>query len=279
MSSLGTSLGWSAELWEKINRSMREEEERTLIADKMIPVNAVSGAMTVASNAIPLSVDMLSVDEGGITHIVELTCQFSLTNTQVEQEHQMSTALTLATRAANLMSIAQDKLIFNDSTNLPKPVQVALNGNSGKGLLHSATENIPVKSTGTKGKKKTYGENTFAAVAEGIASLQDDGFYDQYGLVLPTEAFADINAPLPETLIMPRLRIKPLVPKGLRGTGILPKDRGLLFSVAATMDIIVGSDLTLQFLNTHGPGIHEFRLVKRLALRVILPAVKILEFG
>src|SRR5215204_1084503 len=115
--SSAVALGWGSEVWEKIQKSVDDEAQRTKIPDKIIPVNGpIAGAVNVPSDITNVGGNTLSVNEGETTSLIETTVQFLLTKTQVEQEQQMLTAVTLATNAANLISIALNKIIFHNSS-------------------------------------------------------------------------------------------------------------------------------------------------------------------
>jgi Encapsulating protein for peroxidase len=67
-----------------------------------------------------------------------------------------------------------------------------------------------------------YQENSLNAVAEGVAVLQGNGYYDNYALVLHTVPYADLHQALPTTLIEPVEPVSHLVTAGIFGTGALP---------------------------------------------------------
>lgn len=129
-----------------------------------------------------------------------------------------------------------------------------------------------------------YGENTFAAVAEGYSRLQDRGHYGPYALVLHDRIYADTYAPLKTTLIMPADRIKPLVTvkdnsmvsEMFYGTGTLPildPDKakiptGLLVSLGGnTMDLVIMTPPTVSQLPQEGT-FHPFQVTEQFALRL-----------
>jgi uncharacterized linocin/CFP29 family protein len=275
MASTPDSLGWNTSVWDTIKQTVHDETQRTKIGQKILPLNGpLPDMMNVPSDITEVSDGGLTVTEGASTSLIETTVQFAMTKTQVNsQEEQLSTALTLATRAANLISIAQDQLIFQGSVKLPENlVQARLNSNNGKGLLSEGDKDIKsieVRPVGREGSKAKYGVNTFAAVVDGIASLQRDGHYGPYALVLHTDIYADTYAPLEDTLIMPADRIKPLVEKGFYGTGALPEKRALLLSQGGnTMDLTIGVDTTPEFMFLDNTGMYRFRVFERFALRL-----------
>jgi len=281
---------WNTAIWDSIKQAVHDETQRTKIAQKILPLNGpLPHMMNVPSDITEVGDNGLTVSQGDLTALIDTTVQFAMTKPQVEQEEQqlLSTVLTLVTRAANLIAIAQDQLIFQGKVRLPKElVQVRLNGNNGKSLLGEDGEIKPIKvqPVSRQGGKAKYGENTFAAVADGIASLQKDGHYGPYALALHTDIYADSHAPLKDTLIMPADRIKPLVEKGFYGTGALLQKRGVLLSLGGnTMDLTVGVDTTPEFISytprNNSGAIYSFQVHERFALRLKdKKAVRRLEF-
>lgn len=299
---------WSKEVWDRIDRAVYNEAMRTQVASKFLPIHPVPPKTTtvpadlVIVSSGPDKTKTLTVDEGATTRLIEIWIEFALTPQQMEHETGdpgelgHSTAVTLATRAANILSQAGDILIFQGrdaltSNNLFKDDPItnssALVRHRGEpadeGLLNELPKElllddqiIPVAPTSTNPLR--YGEKTFEAVAEGYSRLQGKGHYGPYALVLHTVPYADAFAPLENTLIMPADRIKPLVTAGFYGTGTLPvvtddtgasNFRGLLVSLGGnSMDLVVGMDATTSFMQQNVDGAYQFRVLERFALRL-----------
>jgi hypothetical protein len=70
------------------------------------------------------------------------------------------------------------------------------------------------------------------------------------------------------------------VEEGFYGTGTLPAARGVFLSLGGdTMDLVIGEDATLAFLQEDAAGNYVFRLYERIALRIKdITAVIALEF-
>jgi uncharacterized linocin/CFP29 family protein len=164
---------WSAEVWERIDRAVHHEFQRTRVAARFLPHHRVDPHITTvpqdqilsAINGAPFSLAAIlgapppqtpplpNIDEAATTRLIEIWVEFSLTPQQVEHEnafksehhkpmdehapehhaseshspehhspehthpshhkhHAYSTAVTLATRAANILSQAQDSILF-----------------------------------------------------------------------------------------------------------------------------------------------------------------------
>jgi uncharacterized linocin/CFP29 family protein len=240
-------LDWSTDTWKLIDKAVHDEPQRTRIAMKFIPIfMTTSDAKTVPSDTIDIGdPTTLTVDEGLETTIFEISVGFALTKQQVS-EMDVSTAVTLATRATNILMQAEDTLIFQGDAALPdkngqggnvlfRSGRVFHRNNSfGAGLLgaidpKNKTQNVEVEPTFVDPNDPTqnrYGENTFGAVAKAYSNLQAQGHYGPYALVLHTDVYADTYAPLATTLILTADRIKPIVTTGSYGTGMLPPPIG-----------------------------------------------------
>ena len=113
-------LSWAQELWDRVDAAVHDEMKRTLIARRFIPVVPVApDALTAAADTINVNTGvpvasnkgLLQVNESAVTEIIEIWVEFSLTQQQVEREASLSSAVTLATRAANLLAQGEDLLI------------------------------------------------------------------------------------------------------------------------------------------------------------------------
>ena len=262
-------LEWSADIWKRIDDSVHDEFQRTSVAAKFIPLySAIADTLTVPSDIIDS--ETMTINEVAVTPLVELSVEFGLTRQQVGGEAQLSTALTLATRAANLLSQGEDLAIFGGDEGLkasPLKQVRQRGGNAGPGLLNASDQAVQV--TPVSAGAKNYGEHTFSSVAEAYSLLQSKGHYGPYALALRSELYADTFAPLPETLAMPADRIKPLVTLGLFGTGALRPSTGVLVSVGGnSIDLVAAVDPITEFLQVDVDGLYRFRVFERFAVRV-----------
>jgi uncharacterized linocin/CFP29 family protein len=295
-------LDWSQEIWDRIDVAVHDEAMRTKVASKFLPIQPVPADTRYAPSDIinnPISATdpnrALTIDEGATTSLFEIWVEFALTPQQVESEADLRTAVTLATRATNILSQAEDLLIFqgqNAFNNIlfNKGVVQSRGKPADEGLLNELPNDllptdqvVKVLPANQSGSPIRYAENTFAAVAEGYSKLQGKGQYGPYALVLQSFPYADTFAPLKDTLIMPADRIRPLVTAGFYGTGTLPTSNpsgqdpsaakpqftGLLVSLGGdSMDVVVGLDATACFQQQDTNGAYRFRVVERFALRL-----------
>jgi uncharacterized linocin/CFP29 family protein len=310
MTSLGRDrLSWSESIWNRIDKAMHEECQRTKVASKFIPLSGhMRDVATVQSDTVEvtqgivmqeqvLEAPRLFVEQTRTTGLNEIFVEFTLTQEQVDKEEEWMTAVTLATRGANLLSQAEDLLIFQGENAMEERTLFTeqkvqhRDGPAGTGLLNAPRieeQIIPVHAFSPEQLQDAepplrpgelrFGERTFGAVADGYSRLQNgtnlaQAHYGPYALVLRTEPHADTYSPLPVTLIMPADRIKPLVMAGFYGTGTLPPLRGLLVSLGGnTMDLIMGVDAVTEFLQVDPGRLYRFRVYERFALRLKDPS-------
>jgi len=312
---------WSADVWHRIDQAVEMESKRTKVAARFLPKRPVPPKTTsVPTDAYSLNANgggapILTVDEGATTRMNEYYVEFELTPQQVDQEEgdfkQLghSTAVTLATKAANTLAQAEDLIVFQGqnaitgSTLFTKNFVLTLGGNqpSDTGLLNfpvgannpgaeAAVIVIQVQPLAPAVPGVIYGPNTFEAVAKAYSALQAVGHYGPFALVLETIPYADTYAPLPATLTLTADRIKPLVPAGFFGTGTLPPNPppapvapyyGVLVSLGGnTMDLVVGLEPTVAFMQEDTNGNFRFRVLERIALRTKdQAAIVVLQFN
>ena len=304
---------WSKDVWDRIDKAVHAEMMRTRTAQKFLPIRPVFPRTTsVPSDSIqgPIQANpTFTVDEGETTRLNEFWVEFSLTPQQVDHETGdlmelgHSTAVTLATRAANILAQAEDLVIFQGANAFPQPslfnppaaggVQppptVLNRGTPGdSGLLDlpiagaaqppllppvQAVQIAPLDAA----NPGVYGPNTFQQVSRAYALLQGAGQYGPYALVLQTIPYADTYAPVAAGLVITADRIKPLMTAGFYGSGTLPTanlpnnavSAGVVLSLGGnTVDIVVGLDATTGFMQQDPNGNYRFRVVQRFALRL-----------
>ncbi|MBV9265623.1 MAG: encapsulin [Acidobacteriaceae bacterium] len=319
---------WSKDVWDRIDQAVETEVKRTRIGARFLPKKPVPPKTTsVPTDAYSLNrggagSPILNVDEGSTTRLNEYYVEFLMTPQQVDQEEgdfkQLghSTAVTLATKAANTLAQAEDLIVFQGqnaitgSTLFTGNLVLTLGSNApaDSGLL-----NFPIGGTAPGAGPLTpapapaikvepvaplapavpgviYGPNTFTAVAKAYSDLQELGHYGPYALVLETIPYADTYAPLPATLTLTADRIKPLVSAGFFGTGTVPPNPppapvapyyGVLVSLGGnTMDLVVGLEPLVAFMQEDTDGNFRFRVLQRFALRVKDPtSIVILQFN
>ena len=295
-------LPWGPEVWERIDKAVEMEMKRTRIGTRFLPVRRVTPkTLTVPTDAYTSPGGVFQVDEGAATRVITLASSFQMTAQQIAQEAANikelghSTAVTLATRAANVLAQGEDTVIFQGANALGTPLfavpggLITMQGTpSDTGLL-----NLPVGAAAAgplappvvvlpvpraAGPAPIYGSNTFQVVSQAYAQLQALGHYGPYALVLQTIPYADTYVPIADLAVTADV-IKPLMTAGFFGTGTLPPNPvvppavpappyyGVLVSLGGnTVDLVVGLEATTAILQENANGF-QLQVIERIALR------------
>jgi uncharacterized linocin/CFP29 family protein len=276
MNNLGRSrLDWDASLWDRLDKQVCAEMRRARVSTKFLPVvngTIGSNARTVPADAFRADRSQLSIPEGDEIPLEEHSVPFVLTKQQYEAEERLGTAVTLATRAANVLARGMDDSVFQSSPN--------------GSLLQRAEENGDVVGVALTNREHPedepdkYGENTFGAVEDAYARLEGRSHYGPYALISHFAPYADAHAPLANTLIMPADRIHALMTAGFYGTGTLPAKRAVMVSIGGnTVDVALAVDAVTAFIQIGAQETYQFRVYERFTVRVKDPtAFVVLHF-
>jgi uncharacterized linocin/CFP29 family protein len=273
-----TEVNWDEAVWKEINDAVVAEMGKVRTAQKVFPTMLYDTNPTEIPNEVINFTD-LSIKEGQTKQFVEIYQEFPLTATQVTKEAMNKTCKTLARMAAKAIALAEDAVIFQgQKAILPANVKADSVDSANDGLLGEANPkdadnddsnkvSVPIEVKFQTNPKQgvLYGENTFAAVAEGIARLTAKAQAPKFALFLPVKAYADTFVPPSDaSLVTTAERIKPLVEGGFMETVTLPQDSGLLVALAGDpTSLYVGREASTEFVRKDGSK-YFFRVVERI---------------
>lgn len=256
---------WTKDVWQDIDKAVLAEVGPIRVAQKVFPTTTMAGASNVPADVFDPAT--MSIEEGQTKPFIEISVDFRLTQSQVDNETTLHTARTLAKLAAKSLALAEDTLIFRGGGKdvpLPRRVKIINRDSAGQGLLGVVAADKTIAVAAQPGKPGVYGEETFKAVAQGIARLIKDGQPGPFALVLESTIYADTYAPLPSTLVTTADRLIPLLPGGFYGTGTLPESTGFLVSLGGEpTTIYVGVDAITGYTQEDEEGGHRFRVFER----------------
>lgn len=263
--SLGRDKVWTPEIWGEIDKAVKAEVGQIRVAQKVFPSVQFSNGAVVPADILDFTT--MTVQEGQTKPFIELSVEFTLTQSQVENEATLRTGRTLARLSAKAVALAEDTIFFQGKGAALAGVRVVNRDSAEDGLLGKAGAPVVVDP-----KAKGYPESIFGAVAGGISTLIGNAQPGPYGLFLESSVYADTYAPLPTTLVTTADRIIPLVPGGFHATGTLlvPKaggagiKTGLLVSLGGEpTTIYVGVDAITAFTQADTVGNFRFRVFER----------------
>jgi uncharacterized linocin/CFP29 family protein len=262
--NLGRDKVWNDATWQDIDKAVLGEVGRIRVAQKVFPSTPMSGASYVPADIFDPTT--MSIAEGQTSPFIEISVEFPLTQTQVENEATLKTSRTLARLATKSLALAEDLLFFQGNGATLPPEVKAVNRNSANGGLLGAAKNV-ISVDPLDGRPGVYGENTFKAVSQGISTLTGIAQPGPYALILESGIYADTYAPLPTTLVTTADRIMPLVTGGFYGTGTLPAKTGLLVSLGGEpTTVYLGQDAVTAYTQEDQDGNARFRVFERVQI-------------
>jgi uncharacterized linocin/CFP29 family protein len=295
---LGRDKIWTPEIWGEIDKAVKEEWKQR-VAQTVIKTVPMDGAPDVASERIDLAIDV--IPEGQRLAFVEISREFTLTASQVNNETTLRNGLKFARIAARLVAMAEDAVIFQGRQGFdalvqrvqgqqqPQPQRPLLRATNldtvQNGLLGFASTAVQVNpvaaaqrqagaraAQGPEGQaaaqaqvaQVSYRENTVTAVNNGLARLRLAGHPGPYALFLSPRTYADAYSPISDTLQTPADRLLPILKGGLQMANELPDNRGLLISLGGEpVTIYLAQDIAVAFNQQDPEGNYRFRAFER----------------
>src|SRR5579863_7465421 len=197
--------------WAAIDAGVATEMGNGRVGQKIIPATAMPGVTSVPADVFDPK--EMSFEEGRMKPVLEVSLEFLMRQSQVDNESTLASGQKLSRLAAKTVAQTEDLLLFQGkSATIPANVKVVNKSSAELGLVATAHTVINISTTGKDGAK--YPDSIFFHVADGISKLAEHGQPGPYGLVLESSRFADTYRPQPNSLVTPADRIIPLVTGG-----------------------------------------------------------------
>lgn len=257
----------------------------------------VTEVQHMASRRRGESKERLLVDDTITRPLTRISVNVYLTTGQIHQP-DLSSALIMFRRAANLIARVEDRLVFNGQPDNPSPDNLKVKpsiyrvsgGAAFLGLIQEAegieaeTESIEGETEGKKDEKKKpneitlggepekQGQELVTAVADGISRLESYGHLSPFALILGRKLFVTAHTPDKNSLVLPADRIKPLLDGPLLRSSTIPEHQGVLVSLASDLvDLVIAKDMSAKYLQATLEPRYVFRVSERITLRVKQP--------
>jgi uncharacterized linocin/CFP29 family protein len=287
MNSNGSDVNWSQEQWQRVTKAVDEEAQRARVAASFLPLfgpvdSSVVGVPNLrlgySGDAAPDSgpdTQRMWVDSDPQTLLTTIAVTISLRSHEVA-DGELSAALAMFRRAANVIARVEDALLFHGQTGKGQPPAAGVahlpriftvsGGRPQPGLLAARTR-IPL-TIPTVADSRGGGDATVSSVVQSVNELEARGHMGPYACVLGHDVFTAACTPT-ASLVLPRDRILPFLNGPLVRSSSLPADSGLLIALGGgPVEIVVGSDIAVRFIQTTPEPRYLFRLSERVALRV-----------
>jgi uncharacterized linocin/CFP29 family protein len=259
---------WTEEQWARVNQAIQEEAQRARVAATFLPLYGPLPPDTdfVRSGDIPYAAP-LQINDTDVIQLSTLQIKVVLRGAQLA-DPEMSSALALFRRAANILSRLEDALIFN-GRHAP-PVLPHKSPNIGEQYLGGDAVGLLDRARAF-GPKISDGDTLVHAVARAIGHLEQDGHFGPFSVVLSQRLFEIAQEPSePTPQVIPQDRIIPFLRGGsLLRSSALPDDKGVVVALGGEpVDFVVATDISLQFLQVTLDPNFVFRVYEKVALRI-----------
>ena len=274
MTQSNPQVPWTDEQWARVNRIIQEEAQRARVAATFLPLYGPLPAKTDFVRAGEISdTAPLTIDDTNTIQLSTLQLRVDLRDAQMA-DPEMASALAVFRRAANVLARLEDAVIFNGqpganqlpSTGMPNVGERISGGQQSDGLLNSGH---------TIGPAVSDGNTLVTAVTNAIGYLEGNGHFGPFAVVLSQDLFSVAQTPVnlltnagPSSV--PQDRILPLLGGGsLLRSSVLPDGNGVVVALGgAPIELVVATDMSLQFLQVTEQVRFAFRVFEKVVLRV-----------
>ena len=205
----------------------------------------------------------------------------------------MTSALTLFRRAANIVARLEDALVFNgykgydpDGGGSAPPLPYGapdkgeqMWGGRASGLLIDANDVTTPALTPPHSEPVPDGNGLVKAVSDSIGYLETQGHFGPFAVVLSQDLFSVAQVPVNVASVtrrddgpssVPQDRILPLLGGGpvLRSSALLAGYGVVVALGGSPIELVVATDVSLQFLRATDDGHFIFRVYEKVSLRI-----------
>jgi uncharacterized linocin/CFP29 family protein len=271
MTESNSQVPWSDEQWDRVKRAIQEEANRARVAATFLQL----------FGPLPASADFVRKEEIKIDNRITIadTDTIKLPTLQVKvylrgaqmTDPELTSALAMFKRAANLLARLEDALIFNGQPNVSKPpaggpaIWEVLGGQPSSGLLAAGAPGVVVPADD--------GEKLVRAVSKAIGDLEGDGQFGPFAVALGQELFLAAQTPNEGSLVLPQDRIIPFLGGGsLLRSSTLHDYKGVVVALGgAPVELVIATDVSLNFLQVAPDPMFVFRVYEKMVLRIKEP--------
>jgi uncharacterized linocin/CFP29 family protein len=287
---------WTDEQWARVNTAIQEEASRARAAATFLPL---VGPLPVDAdfvrretvNPILGTHPALTIEDRTTLQLAALQVRVQLRGAQMA-DPELTSALSLFRRAANILSRLEDGIVLDGlfspaqlpplpglpagavppgivpprtARNLP-PVWQITGAAPNPGLLAAANQFVGVNPNPVAGRA----QRLVAGVSRSIGGLEGRGQFGPFAVVLGEFLFEIAQTPEPNSLVLPQDRIIPFLGGGsLLRSSALQRHQGVVVALGgAPVELVVGTDISLQFLQVTADPAFVFRVFERIALRI-----------
>ena len=286
MADSNRQLQWTDDQWNRVRQVVYEEARRARVAGNVLPLYGPldPDATYVAKEVLKDpgqaddtngAVSGFSVDDDDTLKLSTLQVKVYLQSSQVA-DPELTSALITFRRAANVLARLEDEIVFNGQekpnegppNRLPNgtPPWEVRGGQHVKGLAPPG--NAPSASLTSRDAQR-LGDDLVAAVSRAVGDLEGLYHLGPFACILGQNYFTAVQTPS-DSLVLPQDRILPFLGGGalLRSSALDPNTGIVIALGGAPIDIVVATDISVNFLQVTPDPWFVFRVYEKIVLRV-----------
>jgi uncharacterized linocin/CFP29 family protein len=284
MTTNNPQVPWTDEQWARVNQVIQEEATRARVAATFLPLYGPLSADTdfVRAEIIPPDAPLRIQDRNTI-QLATLQVRVPVRSAQMA-DPDMRSVLAVFRRAANVLARLEDAVVFRglEQTNATSIGFAPPGGTASLPAIWEihggqATPGLwgprPTNATWQWIEVSAVGEALVTAVSDAIGKLEGHGHFGPFAAVLGQGLFLVAQTPDQSSLVLPQDRIIPFLGGGsLLRSSTLDEHKGYSGVVVALggapVELVVATDVSLQFLQVTEHPNFLFRVREKIALRI-----------
>ena len=287
MSDQAGTFPWTEEQWTRARKVVQDSARRARVASSFLPLYGPLPPDQVTVNSMHLkevghnedlhdpyqAEKRLEVDDSTTIALTTISADIFL-RTYEAADPEMTAALSLIGRAADVLGRLEDSIIFNgqiakdqgpNDIVVRPPVYRIKGGQERPGLLTAAGKTFDVNGTSLEDQGARLVDQT----VEAISFLEGNGHYGPFAQVLGNELYQAANSPSPHSMVLPSDRIRPFLDGPLLRSSTMPADAGVVVALAGEpIDLVIAHDLELKLVQMTLEPRYVLRISERFTLRV-----------
>jgi len=268
-------LNWTDAQWQKINDAVTEAFGKASVAAAFLPMyGPLTGSAEIVRNERLLehgTTISLDKDHAAVNlKLVNLTVKVKLSSEQIADE-ALSNALLAFRRAANILALEQDLVVFAGyARGFPDENSTFVTNQAGP---HKGLADLPARSTfdllGSPASMDALGQSVVGATVRAMNTLETASNPSPFACVLGNNLYEAVHNPS-SSMVLPADRMTPMLRGGLLlRSGKIDADTGIVVSLGGSVvDLVIGAPPTVQFLQRDEDAKFLFRVYMRFALRI-----------
>lgn len=299
MASDNSPVPWTDEEWARVEGTIQEEASRARVAATFLPLYGPlppdTDFVRIQTLEETSAAGHIAISDRETLQLATLQVKVHLRSAQMA-DPELASALQVFRRAANLLARLEDIMVFRGfqkkgsgaaarlaaaggTGSVPEKIWEIRGGQVSEGLWTVASAKPRASDPARKPRtiegddREERGKSLVGEVSASIGKLEERGHFGPFAVVLGQELFAAAETPSPGSLVLPQDRIIPFLGGGsfLRSSA-LDDGTGVVVALGgAPVDLVVATDISLNFLTVTSEPTFVFRVFEKVVLRIKQP--------